>query len=196
MTRARESATAVGIASTPSSTPLTVSARPRRRSSPARPVRDLIGRDDSTPPTPSSAATPRRRLTAGAAVVGRKIGLTSPAVQAAARRRPARLRRPVRRHGRTPTARESRPTRVLQPRVEAEVAFVLGADLADGPSTPSRSARRSTTPSRRWRSAAAGSPAGTSPSATPSPTTPPAGAFVLGAEQQDARRVRPRRRRR
>jgi 2,3-dihydroxyphenylpropionate 1,2-dioxygenase len=42
------------------------------------------------------------------------------------------------------------------------------------------SGRRSTTPSPPWRSSTAASPAGTSPSSTRSPTTPPAGLFVLG----------------
>ena len=100
---------------------------------PCPPVRDLIGADDvaaayAVQRAASSAADrrPARR------VVGRKIGLTSPAVQAAARRRPARLRRALRRHGPRRRRRRSPSDRLLQPKVEAEIAFVLGADLADG----------------------------------------------------------------
>ena len=59
----------------------------------------------------AAAASPRPALAAGAVVVGRKIGLTSPGRAAAARRRPAGLRHPVRRHGPRRRRRTCPPTR-------------------------------------------------------------------------------------
>jgi 2-keto-4-pentenoate hydratase len=99
---------------------------------PCAPVRDLIGPDDV-----DAAYAVQRRLTAhrvgaGARVVGRKIGLTNPAVQAQ-----LGVDTPdfgvlfddmAVEHDGTVAA-----GRLLQPRIEAEVAFVLGADLAEGP---------------------------------------------------------------
>lgn len=99
---------------------------------PCAPVRDLIGDDQDAAYAVQSLGT-ARRLAAGHRLVGRKIGLTSPAVQAqfgvytpdygalfddmiAADRELLDL------------------GRFLQPRVEAEVAFVLGRDL-DSPSS-------------------------------------------------------------
>ena len=74
---------------------------------------------------------------------------------------------------------------LLQPRVEAEIAFVLGRGPGRGRPRPRPDPGRGRrTRWRRSRSSTAGSPAGTSRSPTPSPTTPPSGA------------VRPRRRRR
>ena len=102
-----------------------------RTGTPCAPVRDLIGADDID----TAYAVQRRivdhRIAAGARVSGRKIGLTSPAVQAQ-----LGVDRPdfgvlfadmaVDHDGRVP------PGRLLQPRIEAEIAFVLGADLEAG----------------------------------------------------------------
>ncbi|MFF8772470.1 2-keto-4-pentenoate hydratase [Kitasatospora sp. NPDC015120] len=99
---------------------------------PCAPVRDLIGRDDLAAAYAVQAALTRRRLAAGARITGRKIGLTSAAVQ-----RQLGVDRPdfgvlfddmAHADGDTVPA-----GRVLQPRVEAEIAFLLGADLAEGP---------------------------------------------------------------
>jgi 2-keto-4-pentenoate hydratase len=96
--------------------------------SPCAPVRDLIGESDQDLAYAVQSLGIARRVALGRRVVGRKIGLTSTAVQAqfgvftpdygvllddmvAADREPLDL------------------GRFRQPRVEAEVAFVLGADL-------------------------------------------------------------------
>ncbi|MBF6435354.1 2-keto-4-pentenoate hydratase [Nocardia cyriacigeorgica] len=95
---------------------------------PTSPVRDLIGSDDVAAAYTVQTLGVRRRRAAGARVVGRKIGLTSPAVQQQlgvdqpdfgvlfadmqVPQTPAALRPPL-----------------LQPKVEAELAFVLAADL-------------------------------------------------------------------
>ncbi|MEO5665251.1 MAG: fumarylacetoacetate hydrolase family protein [Nocardioides sp.] len=97
---------------------------------PCPPVRDLIGADAEAAYAVQRAGI-ARRVAAGASVVGRKVGLTSPAVQAQ-----IGVDQPdfgvllddmgfadgasVSTHG------------LLQAKVEAEVAFVLGADLAEG----------------------------------------------------------------
>ena len=95
---------------------------------PCAPVRDLIGDHDQDRAYAVQAVLADRRLAGGERIVGRKIGLTSRAVQAQlgvgspdfgtlfgsmayADREPIPL------------------SRFLQPRVEAEVAFVLGHDL-------------------------------------------------------------------
>ncbi|WP_082462522.1 2-keto-4-pentenoate hydratase [Agromyces sp. Leaf222] len=100
---------------------------------PCEPVRDLIGDDDLDAAYAVQSLGIERRLVDGRRIVGRKIGLTSPAVQAQfgvftpdygvllddmvlGDREPLDL------------------SRFLQPRVEAEVAFVLGRDL-DSPTT-------------------------------------------------------------
>ncbi|MGI9824203.1 2-keto-4-pentenoate hydratase [Agromyces sp. Marseille-Q5079] len=97
------------------------------------PVRDLIGDLDQDEAYAVQTLGIDRRLAEGRRVIGRKIGLTSPAVQSqfgvftpdygvllddmmAADREPIEL------------------ARFLQPRVEAEVAFVLGRDL-ESPTT-------------------------------------------------------------
>ncbi len=100
---------------------------------PCAPVRDLLGETDQDAAYAVQSLGIARRVTEGRRIVGRKIGLTSPAVQAqfgvyspdygvllddmiVADREPLAL------------------GRFLQPRVEAEVAFVLGRDL-DSPTT-------------------------------------------------------------
>jgi 2-keto-4-pentenoate hydratase len=102
---------------------------------PCRPVRDLIGAADVEQAYAVQQRLTRRRLAGGARVVGRKIGLTSPAVQ-----RQLGVDRPdfgvlfddmdVSGLAEVPSAR------LLQPKTEAEIAFVMGADLADGPLDP------------------------------------------------------------
>ncbi len=99
---------------------------------PCRPVRDLIGTDDVQQAYAVQQRLTRHRLAEGARIVGRKIGLTSLAVQAQ-----LGVDRPdfgvlfddmdVSGLAEVPSAR------LLQPKTEAEVAFVLGADLAEGP---------------------------------------------------------------
>lgn len=95
---------------------------------PCAPVRDLLGEDDQEAAYLVQSLGIARRIAEGRRTVGRKIGLTSPVVQQQlgvsapdygvllddmiiADREPITL------------------SRFLQPRVEAEVAFVLGHDL-------------------------------------------------------------------
>ncbi len=94
------------------------------------PVRDLIGASDVRTAYAVQSTNVARRLAGGRHVVGRKIGLTSPAVQAqlgvdqpdfgvllddmlCAPDRPIDL------------------TGLLQPKVEAEIAFVMAQDVLD-----------------------------------------------------------------
>ncbi|MFI5541208.1 2-keto-4-pentenoate hydratase [Nocardia sp. NPDC051900] len=103
-----------------------------RSGTPCGPVRDLIGADDVTAAYAVQELLTAERIAAGAEVVGRKIGLTSPAVQ-----RQLGVDQPDfgvlfddMYYGQdTPVPL----SRLLQPKVEAEIAFVLGADLAEGP---------------------------------------------------------------
>jgi 2-keto-4-pentenoate hydratase len=98
---------------------------------PCAPVRDLIGRDDLSLAYAVQSRLAEQRLSAGARVVGRKIGLTSAAVQ-----QQLGVDQPdvgvlfddmAYGHEDTIPMR-----RLLQPRVEAEVAFVMKDDLAEG----------------------------------------------------------------
>jgi 2-keto-4-pentenoate hydratase len=107
------------------------------RGVPCPPIRDLIGPDDVAAAYAVQRELTRSRLDAGAVIVGRKIGLTSPAVQ-----RQLGVDQPdfgvlfddmdVSEHP------EISYARLLQPKIEAEIAFVLGADLLDGDLTTSR----------------------------------------------------------
>ncbi len=99
---------------------------------PCAPVRDLIGSADLAAAYGVQQRNIDNRVTAGAIVVGRKIGLTSHAVQ-----RQLGVDQPdfgvllddMQCASDTPIAIR----RLLQPKVEAEIAFVLAEDLTDGP---------------------------------------------------------------
>lgn len=102
---------------------------------PCAPVRDLIGTDDVSVAYAVQQQLTRGRLAAGGRVVGHKIGLTSPAVQ-----QQLGVDQPDfgvlfddmdvttsggGGDGVVPAGR------LIQPKVEAEIAFVLSADLDD-----------------------------------------------------------------
>ncbi|MFE2093976.1 2-keto-4-pentenoate hydratase [Streptomyces sp. NPDC002596] len=105
-----------------------------RTGTPCPPVRDLFAADDVAAAYAVQRTIVEERLTGGVRVVGRKIGLTSPAVQ-----RQLGVDRPdfgallsdmaVPDGGTVPAGR------LLQPKVEAEVALVLGADLPHAQAT-------------------------------------------------------------
>ena len=99
---------------------------------PCEPVRDLIGDDDLAAAYAVQTRLVRARLDAGATVVGRKIGLTSPAVQ-----QQLGVDQPdfgwLTDDMDVTGADEVPMSRLLQPKAEAEVAFVLKADLVEGP---------------------------------------------------------------
>lgn len=105
-----------------------------RTATPCPPVRDLIGSDDVDSAYAVQRALADGRRAEGARVVGRKIGLTSPSVQAQ-----LGVDRPD--FGVLFDDMCVEPgsvvgfDRLLQPRIEAEVAFVLAADLTDPAAT-------------------------------------------------------------
>lgn len=104
---------------------------------PCRPVRDLLGDDDIPTAYRVQNLITRARTASGVRVIGRKIGLTSPAVQ-----KQLGVDQPdfgtlfsdMRCEEHEPVPMH----RLLQPRVEAEVAFVLGADLDTGDLDPAQ----------------------------------------------------------
>jgi 2-keto-4-pentenoate hydratase len=97
---------------------------------PCPPVRDLIGADADAAYAVQRAGI-ARRVADGATVVGHKVGLTSPAVQAQIGVDQPDFGVLLDDMGHPDGATVS--TRgLLQPKVEAEIAFVLGADLVDG----------------------------------------------------------------
>jgi 2-keto-4-pentenoate hydratase len=95
---------------------------------PCQPVRDLIGTEDLAAAYAVQQGLVQKRLTAGATVVGRKIGATSEAVQ-----RQLGVDQPdfgylldvMDVSDEHPVSMQT----LLQPRVEAEVAFVLATDV-------------------------------------------------------------------
>ncbi len=102
--------------------------RAARTGEPSSPVRDLLGSEDLETAYAVQRCLAERRTAAGARVVGRKIGLTSLAVQ-----QQLGVDQPdfgILFDDMDVSSLEVVPVgALLQPKVEAEVAFVLGEDL-------------------------------------------------------------------
>lgn len=102
-----------------------------QRRMPCAPVREFLGETDIELAYEVQQRVAEQRLAAGARVVGRKIGLTSAAVQAQ-----IGVDQPdfgvLYDDMAVAAGTEVPSSRLLQPRAEAEIAFVLAADLADG----------------------------------------------------------------
>jgi len=95
---------------------------------PCNPVRELIGPQDVRAAYAVQEEGTKRRLAGGARLIGRKIGLTAASVQ-----KQLGVDQPD--YGmlfadmEVPDGGCAPPGRLLQPRAEAEIAFVLGRDL-------------------------------------------------------------------
>lgn len=104
---------------------------------PCSPVRDLLGTTDIAAAYAVQKQLIDRQLAGGTVVVGRKIGLTSPAVQ-----QQLGVDQPdfgvLLADMDVSSLPEVPSDRLLQPKAEAEVAFRLGADLADGDLDPAQ----------------------------------------------------------
>ncbi len=102
---------------------------------PCAPVRELIGADDIAAAYAVQAINAERALQAGRRLVGRKIGLTAKTVQ-------AQLGVDQPDYGMlfadmaVAEGEEIAHGRVLQPRVEGEIAFIMGDDLDEAQLTP------------------------------------------------------------
>lgn len=102
---------------------------------PCNPVRDLIGRTDAAAAYAVQQQLTQDRLAHGARIVGRKVGLTSTSVQ-----EQLGVDQPdfgVLFDDMEVTDGVAPTDRLMQPKVEAEIAFILSADL-DGPVDPHR----------------------------------------------------------
>ncbi|MFD9665023.1 2-keto-4-pentenoate hydratase [Rhodococcus sp. NPDC059968] len=98
---------------------------------PCPPIRDLLGTDDIDAAYAVQQRLTDHRVAAGATITGRKIGLTSPAVQ-----QQLGVDQPdfgvLFADMDVSSLAEVPSGRLLQPKAEAEIAFELGADLVDG----------------------------------------------------------------
>jgi 2-keto-4-pentenoate hydratase len=109
---------------------------------PCPPVRDLLPAGDIPAAYAVQTVLVAGRLSSGARIVGRKIGLTNPAVQ-------SQLGVDQPDFGvlfddmSCAPGQPIDPSRLLQPRIEAEIAFVLGANL-DAPSIGARGVAEAT----------------------------------------------------
>jgi 2-keto-4-pentenoate hydratase len=95
---------------------------------PCAPVRDLIGPSDIAAAYDVQQIVTANRVADGAAIIGRKIGLTSKAIQQQVGVDQPDFGFLFSDMGVTDGDDTPMET-LLQPRVEAEIAFVLGADL-------------------------------------------------------------------
>jgi 2-keto-4-pentenoate hydratase len=98
---------------------------------PCAPVRDLIGGEDLGVAYAVQQVLVERRRAAGAVVVGRKIGLTSPAVQEQLGVHQPDFGVLFADMDLSASADRIPSSRLLQPKIEAEVAFVLDEDLTE-----------------------------------------------------------------
>lgn len=102
-----------------------------RTGTPCAPVRELIGDSDISAAYAVQNELTRRKLAAGATIVGRKTGLTSKAVQ-----QQLGVDQPdfgVLFDDMDVTGLAEVPSeRLIQPKAEAEIAFVLSQDLSEG----------------------------------------------------------------
>lgn len=94
------------------------------------PIRDLIGRNDIDAAYVVQSRNIEKSLSAGRTIIGRKIGLTSPAVQ-----KQLGVDQPdfgVLLDDFDCSAQEKvDSSRLMQPRIEAEIAFILSSDITD-----------------------------------------------------------------
>lgn len=95
------------------------------------PVRDLIGSEDLSAAYAVQQVLTARRLDAGATIVGRKIGLTSAAVQQQLGVHQPDFGVLFDAMDVSAVSGDIPMAGLLQPKIEAEVAFILGSDLDD-----------------------------------------------------------------
>jgi 2-keto-4-pentenoate hydratase len=110
-----------------------------RAGKPCAPVRDLIDATDVATAYAVQRRNVAARVEAGGRISGRKIGLTSPAVQeqlGVDQPDFGTLFADMDVSGAEPVPMSG----LMQPKIEAEIAFVLGADLTQGPLTRERAA--------------------------------------------------------
>lgn len=102
-----------------------------RTREPCEPIRDVIPPDDAVAAYAVQQQVNQARIAGGARVVGRKIGLTSPAVQ-----QQLGVDQPdfgvLFDDMQYAADRPIADPRLIQPKVEAEIAFVLASDLEEG----------------------------------------------------------------